>query len=57
MAVPQMPRKWMWRGVVFKRRSMIGIVVVVFPIEENDFERHDDHAQKKGGEESGLSHQ
>jgi hypothetical protein len=56
MAVPQMPRKWMWRGVVFKRRSMIGIVVVFFPIEKNDFERHDEDAQKKGAEEGEFVH-
>jgi len=55
--VPQMPRKWMWRGVVFKRRSGIGIVRgTVFPEQENNFESHDEHAEKHGGYERGLGH-
>jgi hypothetical protein len=57
MAVPQMPRKWMWRGVVFKRRSGIGIVRgTVFPEEENNFESHEEHAEKHGGNDRGLGH-
>jgi hypothetical protein len=58
MAVPQMPRKWMWRGVEFKRESGIGFVPwIVFPHQEKDFDRHDEHAQKQGGEDRGFGHQ
>jgi hypothetical protein len=53
-----MPRKWTWRGVVFKRRSDVGMARGgFFPEEKKDFEGHGEDAEKKRGEESGLWHQ